>query len=135
MSTSIVVAGMPHYLLLDGTCRIGPQVLPSNSGTKCEAFYGFSDKTQYDGFCRNSEVEFRPYPLVKGFFRTQAEDSGDHLKLMVLDAAGPHETNLAAATMEAVLNAHQTRSPHVTATHQLVFDRELSGYRVAEVPL
>ena len=46
-----------------------------------------------------------------------------------------HDLNLHAATMEAVLEAHENRTNHVTARYLLTFDQELSAYKLQEVPV
>jgi hypothetical protein len=127
-----VLADTPCYVLLEANCRIGPDVLPMLSGLECLSIYGFSDKEPYDKFCANSQLALTPYPLVKGYLQTQAEIRDKRLKLVVLDPVGPREALLDAATMEAVLVAQQNRTPQVTVTHQLSFDREANAYRVEE---
>ena len=73
-----------------------------------------------------------PYPLVKVYLRSQISAPSDGLKLVVVDAAGPHEPHLHAATMEAVLEAQENRTTHVTVACQLMFDQEADAYRVEE---
>ena len=51
---------------------------------------------------------------------------------MVIDAAGPSEPYLHAATIEAVLEAQESRAAHVTAAYRLTFDEEANAYRVDE---
>jgi len=127
-----VVAGTPNYVLMAGNRHIGPKVVPLLTGTECLPIYGFSDKGPYDKFCANSPLALTPYPLVKGYLQRQTENRGEGLKLVVLDAVGPRELLLYAATMQAVLEAQEHRTPHVTVTHQLTFDREADAYRVEE---
>ena len=80
----------------------------------------------------NSQLALTPYPLVKVYLRNQAGAPGDGLKLVVVDAAGPREPCLHAATMEAVLEAQENRTTHVTAAYRLMFDQEANAYRVEE---
>lgn len=127
-----VVAGTPNYVLMQGNSRIGPSVVPLLSGIECLPIYGFSDKGPYDKFCANSPLALTPYPLVKGYLQRQTEIRGGGLTLVVVDAAGPGEPLLYAATMEAVLEAQENRAAHVTATHRLRFDQEADAYRVDE---
>ena len=117
MSMIAAVADTPHYVLLDGNRRIGPTVVPLRSGSECLPVYGFSDKGPYDKFCMSSELALTPYPLVKVYLRSQAGAPGDGLRLMVLDAAGPRDPYLHAATMEAVLEAQENGTTHVTAAY------------------
>jgi hypothetical protein len=123
----------PYYVLRDGNHRIGPAVVQVSSGIACLPIYGFSDKIPYDNFCSESQLELTPYPLVKGYLQSQVETQGEGLKLVVLDAAGPREPALHAATMEAVLEAQENRTTHVTATHLLRFDHKASVYTLVEV--
>ena len=132
MPISAVVAHTPNYVLIDGKLRIGPEVVRLDAGIECSAIYGFSDKGPYDKFCRNSELALTPYPLVKVYLRSQAGAPGDGLQLVVLDAAGPRDPCVQAATMEAVLEAQENRTTHVTAAYRLMFDQEANAYRVAE---
>jgi hypothetical protein len=125
-------ASTPNYVLIEGNLRIGPKVTPLKAGTECSAIYGFSDKGPYDKFCANSQLALKPYPLVKGYLRNQIDESGDSLKLVVIDAASHTEHCVNTATIEAVLAALQSSSAHVTATHQLTFDEEANAYRVDE---
>jgi hypothetical protein len=132
MSMIAAVAGTPHYVLLDANRRIGPTVVPLRSGSECSPIYGFSDKGPYDKFCMNSERALTPYPLVKVYLRSQAGAPGDGLQLVVLDAAGPGDPILYAATKEAVLEAQENRMNHVTVAYRLIFDQEADAYRVEE---
>ncbi|MDA1050471.1 MAG: hypothetical protein O3C40_08320 [Planctomycetota bacterium] len=127
-----VIADTPNYVLMERNCRIGPKVIPLLSGTECLPIYGFSDKGPYDKFCANSPLALTPYPLVKGYLQRQTDTPGEGLKLVVVDAEGPRELLLYAATMEAVLEAQEHRTTHVTLTHQLTFDQEADAYRVEE---
>ena len=51
---------------------------------------------------------------------------------MVIDAVGPTEPCLHAATIEAVLEAQENCTAHVTAAYRLTFDEEANAYRVDE---
>ena len=130
MPNSTVFAGTPYYVLMEGNHRIGPKVVPLQSGDECLPIYGFSDKEPYDTFCRTSQVALKPYPLVKHYLQNQANTLSTSLKLVVIDAAGPREPCLHAATMEAVLEAQQKRTPEVGVTHRLKFDEEVGAYRL-----
>lgn len=127
---SLVVAGTPQYVLMDGNCRIGPKSVQLGVGIECVLIYGFSGKGPYDTFCTNSERELKPYPLGKGYLRKQVGAPGDGLKLVVLDAPGSGESSLRAATMEAVLKAQENNTTHVTAEYQLLFDWDADAYRI-----
>jgi MoaA/NifB/PqqE/SkfB family radical SAM enzyme len=118
---------------MDEFHRIGPNVMPSHTGVECSSIYGFSDKGPYDEFCANSGLELRPYPLVARYLQNQIDALDDVLKLVVIDATGPSEPRLCAATMEVLLEALENRAAHVTAGYQLVFDQEADAYRVEEV--
>ena len=132
MSINAVVSATPNYVLLDRNQRIGPKLLRSRLGLDCFAIYGFSDKGPYDEFCTNTDQKLTPYPLVKGYLRNQVGALGDRLRLVVLDAPGPTEPCIHAATMEAVLEAQEKRASQVAVTYRLILDREADAYRVEE---
>jgi hypothetical protein len=132
MPVSILAASTPNYVLIDGNLRIGPKILPLDVGTECWAIYGFSSKIAYDRFCSNSHRALKPYPLVTGYLRNQMDAPGDTLKLVVIDANAPSEPSVYAATMEAVLEAQESRAAHVTAAYRLTRDEEANAYRVEE---
>ena len=122
---STVVIDTPYYVLMNDQRRIGPSVVQP----EWLPIYGFSDKEFYDKFCLNSELALTPYPLVKGYLREQIDVSGDGVNLVVVDATGPGTPYLRAATMAAVLVAHENRSIHLNATHRLKFDQRAHAYR------
>lgn len=130
MTTNEVVVCTPRYVLLDENRRLGPKVIPSDVGVGCSVIYGFSDKGPYDRFCGNSDLALRPYPLVEGYLRNQVGVSGGDLKLIVLDADGPRERCLHAATMEAVLQAQENRLAQLPAAYELVLDQQANAYRL-----
>jgi hypothetical protein len=130
MPLSTVAASTPNYVLIDGNLPTGPRVVRLDASTECSVIYGFSDKGPYDKFCTNGQQALRPYPLVKGYLRNQMEAPSDSLKLVVIDAAGPSERYLQAATFEAVLEAQESRAAHVAAAYRLTFDEEANAYQV-----
>ena len=132
MPMNAVVASTPYHVLMQSNHRIGPHVVQPPAETECVTIYGFSDKGPYDRFCSNSPLALTPYPLVKVYLRAQAGTTGDGLKLVVVDATGPREPYLRAATMAAVLEAQETHAPHVSAAHRLIFDPEANAYRLEE---
>lgn len=132
MSVSEPDVGTPHYVLMDGDRRIGPNVLHSDSGCVCSSIYGFSDMRAYGKFWMDNEQGLKPYPLVRGFLQNQNGASGNVLKLVVIDAAGPCEPCIQAATAEAVLEALEKRTTRLTVAYQLIFDQEADAYRVEE---
>ena len=127
----------PYYVLMDGKNRLGPTVSDGPVGNDCLAIYGFSSKDPYFRFEQNCEIKLTPYPLVKGYLSNQiaADDSTDHdniLKLVVLDATGPNDGLLHAATMRAVLDAQENRMPEVSVSHHLSFDAQTSTYQIVD---
>lgn len=123
-------ANTPYYVLMDGNRRIGPLIAPLPPGTACAPIYGFSGADAYHAFRKNSNLPLTPYPLVKVYLRTHAADAGDNVKLVVVDAAGPGEPCLFAATIGAVLEAHEKRNASVNTNYSLTLDRETSSYSV-----
>ena len=122
----------PNDILLDGNNRFGPEVQALHSGNGCTAIYGFSNKEYYDSFCKKSEKALAPYPLVKGYLRNQIKGAGDSLLLVVVDAEGPHESDLNAATMQSVLDAQENRSSRVAVSFRLTRIDQSQAYRVEE---
>lgn len=120
---------------MDGNRRIGPKVVPSQTGIECLAIYGFADKGPYNAFRVNGQLALKPYPLVKRYLRTQIDAAGDGLNLVVIDAGGLDEPYLHAATMNAVLEAQEKRATEVTIAYQLVFDDEAGAFRVQEAAM
>lgn len=131
MTVNDVVARTPRYVLLEGDRRLGPELVPLDSGVECSAIYGFSEKRLYDRFCGHSDLALRPYPLVEGYLRSQEGDSVSGLKLIVLDANGLSDRRLAAATFEAVLLAQENRLSQLPAGYELILDQQADAYRLA----
>jgi hypothetical protein len=125
-----VIARTPYFVLRDGNQPIGPPVVRPDSGDDCSPIYGFSAAIAYHEFRKHSDRPLTPYPLVKGYLRAQAGGSGAGHKLVVIDAGGPAERRLQAATMEAVLEAQERTITHVAAGFQLILDQETNVYRV-----
>ena len=133
MSINELLVNTPCDVLLDDEQRLGPKLLAQPGGPQYEAIYGFSSKESYDLFCANSDLPLIPYPLVKGYLKNQIADSGDTVQLVVVDAAGPKETQLNAATMNSVLEAVKQNANQVTVSFSLRLDRESQAYRVEKV--
>ena len=125
-----LLANTPCDVLLDGNQRLGPKLMAHPGGLEYKAIYGFSSKKSYDLFCANSDQPFIPYPLVKGYLKNQIADSGDTVQLVVIDAAGPLETHVNAATMNSVLEAVEQKANQVTLSFRLTLDRESQAYCV-----
>jgi hypothetical protein len=125
-----LLVNTPRYVLLDGKQRLSPKLLGLQCGPECVAIYGFSDKQPYDLFCANSDVPLTPYPLVKGYLKNQITESGNTVHLVVVDAAGPQEAHLNAATMNSVLEAQEQEANHVTISFRLTLDQDSQSYRV-----
>ena len=129
---SIAPLRTPGYVLLNDKKRLAPTVQPLQSGRKCIGLYGFSDKTPYDLFRANSKLSLTPFPLVKGYLQTLIESNSDNLHLVIVDACGPNETQVHAATMEAVLHAQKSQLSAVAVEYTLTFEEEFNTYQVVE---
>lgn len=132
MSTPIVDARTPQYVLMEGKERIGPKVASLHGGVACSAIYGFSDKQPYEAFCSHSSLALTPYPLVKFYLQSQVDEGGESLKLVVLDAVESDSDVLYAITMQGALDAHKCGSKSVAIAYRLVFDSVATEYRVLE---
>jgi len=126
-------ARTPRYVLRDGSHPTFPIVLQASSAAETIAIFGFSDKPEYDTFVSAAPQALTPYPLVKGYLQNQIALDVDSLRLTVLDAAGPQQETLDAATFEDVLEAFQRNSESVRITHQLIRDAAAQGYRVQAI--
>ena len=125
-----LLASTPCDVLLDGHQRLAPKLMAHPGGLEYNAIYGFSSKKSYDLFCANSDQPLMPYPLVKGYLKNQIADAGDAVQLVVVDAAGPQETQVHAATMNSVLEAVEQNANQVMLSFRLILDRESQAYRV-----
>lgn len=125
-----LLADTPCDVLLDGNQRLGPKLMAQHGGPEYKAIYGFSSKKSYDLFCAKSDQPFIPYPLVKGYLQNQIADSGDTVQLVVVDAAGPQEPQVNAATMNSILEAVEQKANQVTLSFRLTLDRESQAYCV-----
>jgi len=127
---NIELGNTPYFVLMNGKQRLGPVLLPTDLTSTSAAIYGFSDKPPYDLFLANCELALTPYPLVKGYLKNQIADARDGIQLVVVDAAGPNETQVNAATMSSVLEAQEKKSERVTISFHLMLDRDSQAYRV-----
>ncbi len=123
----------PRYLLKSGNQAIFPTINFENPDTNCVCVYGFSDKPIYDKFIEHAGQLLTPYPLVKGYLTNQiAEVSSDggraHLAIVILDAAGPKDPILSAASMATVLLAEQEKTKQVQTEFRLAFDLKMNAY-------
>lgn len=138
METRKFLFATPYYVLMDRKIPFGPGVHDPILDIDYSAIFGFSDKATYDTFCRDNPSRLTPYPLVKGYLRNQLDTSGDNdairrcVKLVILDASGPREPYVHAATMRSVLEAQETSATHVSASQHLTFHPETHAYRVEE---
>lgn len=123
----------PRYVLLHDTHPLCPNLLPPRAGPDCAAIYGFSGKQPYELFLANSDLPLRPYPLVKRFLRNQIADSRNTLQLVIVDAVGPQETELYAATIETALEAQEKNANQVAISFHLTLDPDLQAYAVEKV--
>lgn len=122
-----LLAHTPRFVLMNGKQRIGPQLERSDSDPPSVSIYAFSDKSFYDQFRTNSPVALTPYPLVKDYLQSQITDSNNAAGLIVVDAAGPNESHLNAATMQSVLAAMETKDDHVAISCRLDLVDKSSG--------
>jgi hypothetical protein len=123
-------ASVPRFVLLDERRRIGPEALPSASGLEYSICYGFSDKAMYERFRGNSPRPLTPYPLVQTFLRAEAAKPQGSGSLVAIDATGPDDLHLHAATAAAVLAAHEQKTATVVAACDMVRVSGSQAYRV-----
>lgn len=128
MSTITAFVDTPYYLLMDAKRPLGPVVAPLPSGIRCMALYGFSKKEYYDKFCANSPLELSPFPLTKFYLRRQAGVPSEGIALVAVNAVGPNDPCLHAATIDQVLQGQDDDTFHVTAVYRLDFDPDTATY-------
>ena len=126
----------PYYVLKSGNQPIYPTIGFDDPDTSCRCVYGFSDKRLYDKFIKDADQLLTPYPLVKGYLTKMLDDqdSSDSKRVcpgyVILDAASGGQPVLAAATIAAVLLAHQEKSKKVPIEVELVFDQGTASFHV-----
>lgn len=125
-----LLAETPRYVLLNDKLRLCPELLPTQGGPACTAIYGFSDKQPYDLFCANCDLPLTPYPLVKGYLKKQIADSDGCIQLVVVDATGPLQIQMNAATMNLVLEAQEQNANQVAVSFRLTLDPASKAYLV-----
>lgn len=111
MPNEFVSCDTPRYVLLEDREPIGPEVIVASLKSECVAIYGFSGKHTYDVFISNSDLELRPYPLMKGYLRNRIEEEGDQTYLIIVDARSSSDESVIAATMATVLAAQNAAEP------------------------
>ncbi|MEO1619253.1 MAG: hypothetical protein AAFV88_25625 [Planctomycetota bacterium] len=121
-------ANTPCDVLLDDNQRLGPKLMAHSSGVEYKAIYAFSSKKSYDLFCNNSDQPLIPYPLVKGYLKNQIADSVETVQLVVIDAEGPQQARMNAATMNSVLDAVEQKADQVGLSFHLTLDQETETY-------
>lgn len=120
----------PRYILKDGAHPTSPIVVGAASEGGPIAIYGFSGKPTYDIFWKAQAGALTPFPLVSLYLQHLIDSRADSLSLVALDATGPQQQILQAATFQAVLEAYRQNSESVPVTHQLIRDGDSPGYRV-----
>ncbi len=112
----------PRYVLLDGDKPVSTLVANAVGDGGKRAIVGVSDKQQYDGFRANSQLAYRPYPLVKGYLRGQIEKADSGAAFMVLDAIAPEGSSFQVCSMPETLLAFESNATAMESTtvHGLV---------------
>lgn len=100
----------PRYVLLDGDKPVGTFLVSEPNEVAEKTIFGFSDKPQYDAFRANSELAYKPYPLVKGFLRGQMEQKEDAVALVAIDASGPKDESFQVCSVEQTLRAYESNA-------------------------
>lgn len=128
MKTIQAAPSIPRYVLLnEDESPDGPRCR-DHAGEPCTAVYGFSDRSSYEAFSAGVTELRRPYPLVGGDLKRMLQRSG--VQLVVINAAGPTETNLVAATADAVLLAQTNPSEPVSTSYRLSLATGTAEYDV-----
>ena len=141
MTNTARFANTPHYVLKSGNQTIYPTIDSDDPDVSCSCVYGFSDKPIYDTFIKGADQLLTPYPLVMGYLNKIIDDQASCASkracpgYVILDATDGGQPVLAAATISAVLLAHQEKSNQVPIDIELVFDSDTASYRFRELDL
>ena len=133
MAAQTVTCETPRYVLHEDRQPIGPNVVPHSQGSGCLAIYGFSGKPAYDAFIAASQGDLRPYPLMKGYLRNRLVEEHETTCVVIVDAAGPVDVGVDAATMENVLAAQDKAAPQLASDFHLTFCPTRQAYTMDEV--
>ena len=139
MTKTARFANTPYYVLKSGNQPIYPTIGFDDPDTSCRCVYGFSDKPIYDKFIKGADQLLTPYPLVKGFLTKMLDDKNSRDSkhvcpgYVILDATNGEQPVLAAATIAAVLLAHQEKSKQVPIEVELVFNQDTASYHVKKL--
>ena len=134
MTKTANFANIPCYVLKSGSQPIFPTMEVDDSNTSCICVYGFSDKPIYDKLIKSVDQLVTPYPLVKGYLAKwiDDQDSGEPKRVcpgyVILDATDGAQPVLAAATIAAVLLAHQEEAKQVPVEIEFSFDPDTASY-------
>ena len=118
----------PRYVLMHDRIPAGPSVMQT-SEVEVIAVFGFSSKPLYDAFLSHSPMALTPYPLVKGYLQRQVDLGTAVMQLVVLDANGPQQLNLPAATARAIVESLDLKRDEVEVSHELIFDDSSGCYQ------
>ena len=136
MTKTARFANTPYYVLKSGNQPIYPTIDFDDPDKSCRCVYGFSDKPIYDKFIKSANQLLTPYPLVKGYLTKMIDDQDSRESkrvcpgYVILDATDGVQPVLAAATLAAVLLAHQEKSKQVPIEVELILDPETASYCV-----
>lgn len=100
----------PRYVLLDGDKPLVTSLVSTEGQSTEKAVFGFSDKPQYDAFRANSNLAYKPYPLVKGYLRGQIDLKQEGVAWVAMDATSPDDANFHACSISQVLATFETDS-------------------------
>lgn len=122
------MAKVPRFVFMEGGHRFGPRAGTLSDGMESALVYGFSNKHAYDLFRVNCPEALQPWHLVKSYLRLHTKAAENHLRLVVLDATGPRQPCLYAATMEAVLEAIEQEADQIAGLYCLILDSHTGTY-------
>lgn len=130
MSNSLVLT--PHYLLLNGDEKIGPEIVQYHSTSNFFPLYAFSSRLHYDLFTRNSNMELQPYTLVAKFLDSRIQNATHYEQVLIIDACGPFDDEVKAATFENVYLALIHDNENVEASYHLIRKPDSCLYSVCK---
>ena len=134
MTNKTDFATTPKYVLRSENQPFSSTLNSGDSKTSCNCVYGFSEKSIFDTFNKNTEQTLVPYPLVIGYLVNQiaeaksAGKTGVDIGLMILDATAPTQATVSTATLVSILAAQEAKEKEVAIESKLVFDSKTGGY-------
>ena len=123
---------IPRYILNTTSGPLGPALVPQTLDTPTTVIYGFTNKSNYDLFLKNSgsHAELLPYPLINRYMQGQIDADVDACKLVAIDCESPTQPQIGAVTMQSIIGALERKNESIEISHTLKFNAVTEQYQV-----